>query len=179
MSKKKMMPRATSLFERIRKILESARANVARTVNTTQVVANWLVGREIVEDEQQGEPRAGYGEAVLKELSDALQARFGRGYSVDNLEAFRKFFLTYPKLVEVSSTTGRKISETPSRKLPSRNSETASRKLAVPAIRNPFAQVRDTTDWTPGHLHPGLSWSHYRELTKVERPEARVRTTPW
>ncbi len=43
-----------SLYERIRQILESARTNVSRTVNTTQVVANWLIGREIVEEEQQG-----------------------------------------------------------------------------------------------------------------------------
>jgi hypothetical protein len=41
-----------SVYERIRQILESARTTVARSVNTTQVVANWLIGREIVEEEQ-------------------------------------------------------------------------------------------------------------------------------
>ena len=35
------------LYERVRQILKSARASVARTVNITQVVANWLIGREI------------------------------------------------------------------------------------------------------------------------------------
>jgi hypothetical protein len=49
----------TLLYERIRQILESARSSVARTVNTTQVVANWLIGREIVEEEQRGKRRAG------------------------------------------------------------------------------------------------------------------------
>ena len=39
------------IYERIREILESARTTVARSVNTTQVVANWLIGREIVEEE--------------------------------------------------------------------------------------------------------------------------------
>ena len=53
-----------ALYERIRQILESARTSVARTVNTTQVVANWLVGREIVEEEQKGKKRAEYGEAI-------------------------------------------------------------------------------------------------------------------
>jgi len=43
-SKKEQVP----LYERIRQILESARTSMARTVNTTQVVANWLIGREIV-----------------------------------------------------------------------------------------------------------------------------------
>jgi hypothetical protein len=48
-----------ALYRRIREILESARTSVARTVNTAQVVANWLVGREIVEEEQRGKVKAG------------------------------------------------------------------------------------------------------------------------
>src|SRR5271169_4302281 len=107
-------PSATTVYNRIAAILESAKANVARSVNTTQVIANWLIGREIVEEEQRGERRAGYGRALLKELSKALRAEFGRGYSVDNLESFRKFFLIYPALVESAGTARPKISETPS-----------------------------------------------------------------
>ena len=61
------------LYNRIRKILESARASVARSVNTTQVVAYWLIGREIVEEEQQGRRRARYGERLLSELADKLR----------------------------------------------------------------------------------------------------------
>ena len=47
-----------SLYDRIRQILESARSSVSRSVNTAQVVANWLIGREIVEEEQKGKRRA-------------------------------------------------------------------------------------------------------------------------
>jgi hypothetical protein len=65
-----MAPRKSiSIYNRIRRILESARTGVARSVNTTQVVANWLVGREIVEEEQRGKKRAGYGEQLLQDLS--------------------------------------------------------------------------------------------------------------
>jgi len=106
-------PKKTALevYERIREILESARGQVARTVNTTQVVSNWLIGREIVEEEQQGKKRAGYGEALIAELSAQLRENFGRGYSVDNLESFRKFFLLFPDLLHQA------ISEAPPRKL--------------------------------------------------------------
>ena len=41
-----------ALYGRVRQILESARTSAARSVNTAQVVANWMVGREIVEEEQ-------------------------------------------------------------------------------------------------------------------------------
>lgn len=51
--------RQAPLYQRIRRILESARTGVARSVNTTQVVANWLIGREIVEEEQRGHRKAG------------------------------------------------------------------------------------------------------------------------
>ena len=86
------------LYERIRQILESARTNMARTVNTTQVVANWLIGREIVEEEQKGRHRADYGKQLVEELSLRLQDDFGKGYSALNLWLFRRFYLEYPRL---------------------------------------------------------------------------------
>ena len=89
----------TPVYERIREILESARTTVSRSVNTTQVVANWLVGREIVEEEQRGQRRAGYGEKLIRTLSKQITAEFGRGYSVNNLEHFRDFYVTYPELI--------------------------------------------------------------------------------
>ena len=62
--------RPPKVYHCIRQILESARANVARTVNTTQVVANWLVGREIFEEQQRSAKRAGYGERLIADLAD-------------------------------------------------------------------------------------------------------------
>ena len=71
----------TALFERIRAILEQARAQVARSVNTEMVRAYWLVGREIVEEEQRGKERAGYGEELIAQLSARLRAVFDRGFT--------------------------------------------------------------------------------------------------
>jgi predicted nuclease of restriction endonuclease-like (RecB) superfamily len=146
----------TALFGRVREILESARINVARTVNTTQVMANWLIGREIVEAEQHGKRRAGYGEALLADLSAHLGREYGRGYSVDNLEAFRQFYLEYPRLI----------------------SETVPRNLTLPAISETASRKstasKSSGAWQPGTLNPGLSWSHYRSLLRVARQDARA-----
>src|SRR5438093_219406 len=90
------------IYERIRHILESARTNVARSVNTMQVVANWLIGREIVEEEQKGVPKAGYGDQLLAEVSARLVEEYGRGYSGTNLRWFRQLYLCYPDLVPPS-----------------------------------------------------------------------------
>jgi predicted nuclease of restriction endonuclease-like (RecB) superfamily len=97
--KTKQASKTSPVYERIRQILESAQTNVARSVNTTQVVANWLIGREIVEEEQRGSRRAGYGEELLADLSANLRRDFGAGYSVDNLELFRRFYLEYSALL--------------------------------------------------------------------------------
>jgi predicted nuclease of restriction endonuclease-like (RecB) superfamily len=95
----KSTPKAPPLYARIREILESARTSAARSVNTTQVMANWLIGREIVEEEQKGRRRAGYGQTLVNGLAVRLTKEYGKGYSAQNLWLFRQFFLTYPGLV--------------------------------------------------------------------------------
>jgi predicted nuclease of restriction endonuclease-like (RecB) superfamily len=99
---KKKEVKAAPFYQRVCRILESARSNVARSVNTTQVVSNWLIGREIVEEEQQGERRAGYGERLLEDLAQRLQKDFGAGYSLPNLKYVRQFYKEYQLLIDGS-----------------------------------------------------------------------------
>ena len=73
------------LYKRVARLLEQARGQVARSVNTAMVRAYWLVGREIVEVEQAGKQRAGYGQNILARLAARLKASFGKGFSVQNL----------------------------------------------------------------------------------------------
>jgi len=83
------------LINRVVEILEDARSQVVRAVNTTMVLAYWHVGREIVEFVQRGDRRAGYGERVLDVLSEHLRTRIGPRYSTTNLRYFRTFYLAY------------------------------------------------------------------------------------
>jgi predicted nuclease of restriction endonuclease-like (RecB) superfamily len=104
-------------YNKITKLLKNARSKVVQAVNTTMVYTYFELGRIIVEEEQKGKERAEYGKKILEKLSQKLNKEFGRGFSVDNLENMRKFYLTYS------------ISETLSRKSISRKSETVSRKF--------------------------------------------------
>ncbi|MFH0772508.1 MAG: PDDEXK nuclease domain-containing protein [Candidatus Omnitrophota bacterium] len=113
---------AQGIYDRIRRIIEDARGNIARAVNTEMVTAYWQIGKVIVEEEQRGKSRAGYGEEVLEKLSVRLTADFGRGFDESNLRNIRYFYLSYPK--------------------------------------------RDA-------LRHELSWTHYRILMRVEKPQAR------
>jgi predicted nuclease of restriction endonuclease-like (RecB) superfamily len=69
----------------------------------------WEIGRRIVEYEQGGRERAHYGSSQLERLSEDLRREFGRGFSVDNLENMRRFYLAYKKL-GISETVSRKSS---------------------------------------------------------------------
>ena len=89
-------------------LLDSARHAVVRSVNALMTASYWEIGCRIFEAEQKGRRRAGYGEQLLTRLSIDLTARFGRGFSPDNLENMRRFFLAYP-LDSISETLSRKL----------------------------------------------------------------------
>ena len=91
------------LIQDISHILQQARQNAYRSMNQAMVQAYWQVGRRIVEEEQQGEAKAAYGKGVIKSLSAALQAEFGKGFSERNLENMRVFYLQYSKTQTVSA----------------------------------------------------------------------------
>lgn len=80
----------------IKAILEQARNKARSAVNSAMVEAYWRIGQRIVQEEQQGSNRAAYGERLLANLSQALSASLGKGFSYANLRNFRQFYLTYP-----------------------------------------------------------------------------------
>lgn len=92
----------TQLLQNISSLLDNARKKVAVAVNQTIVLTYYEIGRMIVEDEQNGENRAEYGKAVLKDLSLHLTEKFGKGFSVENLDRMRFFYKTYSE--QISST---------------------------------------------------------------------------
>ena len=90
--------RELSLFhDNIKQILQSARSKAQTAVNSAMVEAYWLIGKRIVEEEQQGESKATYGKRLMEELSKALTADFGKGFSYANLYNCRQFYLKFPE----------------------------------------------------------------------------------
>lgn len=90
------MSNLTPFHADIKNILEQARSKTRSAVNAAMVEAYWLIGRRIVEEEQRGEPKAEYGTRLIEELSIALTADFGKGFSYANLYNCRQFYMTFP-----------------------------------------------------------------------------------
>ena len=84
------------LVSAITQQIEQARGQVRQAVNTAMVQSYWEIGRLIVEHEQQGNRRAEYGKQQLKQLSQQLTERLGKGFDVTNLRNMRQFYHAFP-----------------------------------------------------------------------------------
>lgn len=154
----------SGIHEGIVELLEAARRAAARSVNALMTATYWEIGRRIVEFEQGGEGRAGYGQALLKRLSSDLTARFGRGFSERNLEQMRLFYQAW---------SPEHISQTVSAKLPApRISQTASGKSSSVEISESLSRKSGDLSML-AHAFP-LPWSAYVRLLSVKNPLARA-----
>lgn len=136
----------------LRTIVSAARDTSYRMANMMQVVQNWLIGRRIVVQEQQGKARADYGKHIIELASQSLTEAFGKGFSETQIKSFRKFFVTFSNL---------QIQQT------------------MPAeFKSRLRQIRQTMpaeSVSDGIVLPvQLSWSHYERLIRVADPEARM-----
>ena len=154
-----------ALLGRIVSILEDARTRVVRSVNSEMVLAYWHIGREIVEEVQRGSDRAEYGEGLLEGLSAALTARFGRGFSISNIRYFRQFYLVYADRQPVIHHEARGESTAPGIEGQIRHEAGG-----VSAV---LAQAVELTH-APRGFAAGLSWTHYRVLSKVDHAAERL-----
>jgi predicted nuclease of restriction endonuclease-like (RecB) superfamily len=115
----------------------------------------WAIGRRIVEQEQHGAARAGYGDELIVRLSQDLQSRFGRGFGRANLFQMRAFYLAYRTILQT----------------PSGESEPAAVPEKIHTLSGQSAEPDDLV--AVAGCFP-LPWSHYVRLLAVRNPEART-----
>jgi predicted nuclease of restriction endonuclease-like (RecB) superfamily len=89
----------TEFFKSIFELIQQARRNVEKHINTAMIVTYYEIGRCIIEKEQQGKKRAQYGKRIIQGLSDYLTATLGKGYSVENLKLMRRFYKIYSERI--------------------------------------------------------------------------------
>lgn len=106
MGKKLIATNYEKLLSNIGSLLEKGRRNVVTQINNIIVNTYWNIGKQIVEFEQKGKEKAEYGSGMLDKLSKDLTERYRKGFSRDNLEKMRKFYLIFRN----SETLSRKLS---------------------------------------------------------------------
>ena len=146
------------LFHQVAELLQNARQQVLRTVNSTMTYTYFEIGRMIIEEEQNGKERAEYGKQALKGLSEQLTNEFGKGYSVRNLEFIRKFYLTYS------------ISETVTRI--SQIQESLSLKLEKEKTKSVISNFEERKSQSLISFFK-LTWTHYVFLMRIDDEKER------
>lgn len=158
MDERNDIPANDTLFDRVAAILDEARSNVVRAVNSNMVIAYWLIGREIVQEIQGGEERAEYGKKIIEDLSAKLNARYGRGFSTTNLRYFRTFYVVYadrlPEIRQIGS------------------GESGSKRHAQSGVLEDIAKSVEPSSGPVG-FSPVLGWSHYQALMGIENANER------
>ena len=110
---------------------------------------------------QGGAERAEYGREVIANLSIRLTERYGKGFSEQSLQNFRKFYLVYSERITISSPPGRESDSTAI-------FSPSGRELLATEIHHPAGGELESG------FSPLLSWSHYRALMRVEDAAVRA-----
>jgi predicted nuclease of restriction endonuclease-like (RecB) superfamily len=140
-----------AMLSRVISLIDDAHRTSARTVNAFMTATYWSIGRYIVEFEQQGKSRAGYGEEILKRLATDLSDRFGKGFSLTNLKQFRHFYLAWRPAQKGQTVSDLLLAP------PSKKSQTASDQLVASGLPSSFP----------------LPWSAYVRLLSLKDEQAR------
>ncbi|MCT3646882.1 DUF1016 domain-containing protein [Elizabethkingia anophelis] len=148
----------------IRNILAQARMKAYQSVNSVMVEAYWLIGKRIVEEEQNGKKRAEYGEALLKNLSVALTKEFGKGFSSSNLRNFRQFYLTYSD-PEICYTLCSKLTWSHNRLI---------MRIDSNAARNYYLKEASEQNWSVRVLERHINTFYYERLLSTQNKEETV-----
>ncbi|EEQ57878.1 hypothetical protein CBFG_01588 [Clostridiales bacterium 1_7_47FAA] len=125
-------------------LIQYARSLAVKQVNFIQLMTYYSIGRWIVEEQQEGNTRAKYGQQVIKNLSEKLLNEFGRGFSGDTLKNARKFYLIYKERI----------------------SETVFSLFAIEKSETVFSLSNEDVPFQ-------LSWSHYLQLMRIENANER------
>ena len=84
-----------NMYNEISNIISNNKTKMIYQINNTLVETNFMIGKIIVENEQNGNIRAEYGKEILSKLSKKLTNKFGSGYSRSGLQNMRLFYDKY------------------------------------------------------------------------------------
>ncbi|MCC9019324.1 PDDEXK nuclease domain-containing protein [Flavobacterium lipolyticum] len=148
------------IFQQVAELLQNARQQVLRTVNSTMTITYFEIGRIIVEEEQNGKDRAEYGKQLLKGLSQQLTEEFGKGFSVESLDRMRKFYQIYS------------ISSSPMTKLQNRISQSLTGELKTKKSQSVAEEFQSQKAQSLASFFK-LTWTHYIFLMRIEDEQER------
>ena len=94
------------LIAKLSLVHHELKTQALRAVNTSLTMRNWCFGYYIVEFEQKGKDKAGYGDRLLSEISKAISGLQIPNTNERELRRYRQFYLVYPDISQFLENTG-------------------------------------------------------------------------
>lgn len=152
-------------YTEIHDLLKQARIKSYQAINSVMVRTYWQIGRRIVEEEQQGKSRAGYGENLITNLSRYLTDTIGIGFSEANLWNMKKFYTTFPDFEEFSTHCVENLTWTNARLI---------MRLDDPRERFYYLKEATSQNWSSRQLERNIKSGYYRRTLSTKQVAKEV-----
>ena len=159
MSQKDIITLSETLVSDVRSIIEEGRRTAFAATGKIAIMTYWNIGRRIVEEEQQGNTRADYGQRLIPLLADRLAAKYGSGYGKRNLAYYRKFYLEF-KDAEILHTHVQNLNWSHIRRLLS---------VSNPEARDWYLKTASNCMWSVNTLDRNISTQYYERRLAAQR----------
>ncbi|MCD7825790.1 MAG: DUF1016 N-terminal domain-containing protein [Clostridiaceae bacterium] len=133
-----------NLIANSEELIDYAQGLANKQINIIQIMTYFSLGKWIVDVQQGGKKRAKYGAHVISKLSERLQKKYEKGFSIDTLKNCRRFYLTYQDRI----------------------SETVFSLFAIEKSETVFSFFEREKPFK-------VSWSHYLQLMRIKNEDER------
>ncbi|WP_337045159.1 PDDEXK nuclease domain-containing protein [Emticicia sp. 17c] len=154
----------TSFYTEISDLLKQARSKSYQAINTIMIQTYWQIGKRIVEQEQQGKSRAGYGDHLITNLSRHLSDSFGKGFSEANLWNMKQFYQIFPNYEQFSTQRVENLTWTNIRLI---------MRLSDPNERNYYIEEASTQNWSSRLLERNIKSGYYHRLLSTQQDKTK------
>ena len=151
------------LFSDLKKIIDSSRENVARTINSEITLLYWKIGERINTEILQ-EKRAEYGQFIIKEIAQRLTLEYGNSFSEKNLRRMIQFSSIFPDFTIVS-TLSRQLSWSHFTKLIS---------IKESLKRDFYIEICQLEGWSVRQLKERIDSMLYERTAISKKPEKTI-----
>ncbi|MFN3665957.1 MAG: YhcG family protein [Sediminibacterium sp.] len=149
----------TRFFTEVSALLEQGRNKAYRSVNAIMVETYWQMGKRIVEEEQKGQNRAGYGDFLITNLSRHLSASFGKGFSEANLRNIRQLYLVFTDYDQFATQCVANLSWTNLRQI---------MRLEDAKERAYYIKEAAEQNWSSRQLERNIKTGYYRRIRSTQ-----------
>lgn len=164
MSQKDIITLSESLVSDVRSIIEEGRRTAFAATGKIAIITYWNIGRRIVEEEQQDNTRADYGQRLIPLLADRLTAKYGSGYGKRNLAYYRKLYLEF-KDAEILHTHVQNLNWSHIRRLLS---------VSNPEARDWYLRTAANDMWSVKTLDRNIAIQYYEKRLAAQRKDTSV-----